>query len=229
MLTIIHGENIIASRNFLFSSIQSAKKKNQEIIKFNPQNLTPEGLITAFEGSLFSQQKLVVIEFLNTLPSSLKKQIISCINQHKENNNIIIFEKKTVGNTWIRQFPGAVSRLFKPSPIIFHFLDSLGIKKNKKQSLQFLNQLFNQKATGLVFYFLAKRLEDLILVKEKKLESLSVKTPWQKQKLIQQSQNFTQPQLINSLSQLAILDFRQKTGQLPCSFEFGLELLVAKL
>ena len=229
MLTIIHGENIIASRNFLFSSIQSAKKKNQEIIKFNPQNLTPEGLITAFEGSLFSQQKLVVIEFLNNLSSSLKKQIISCINQHKKNNDIIIFEKKTAKNTWLRQFPDAVSRLFKPSPIIFHFLDSLGIKKNRKQSLQFLNQLFTQKATGLVFYFLIKRLEDLILVKEKKLESLSVKAPWQKQKLIQQSQNFTQQQLINFLSQLAILDFRQKTGQLTCSFEFSLELLIAKL
>ena len=229
MLTIIHGENIIASRNFLFSSIQNAKIKNKEIIIFNPQNLTPEGLITAFEGSLFSQQKLVVFESLSSLPSSLKKQIISCINQHQKDNNIIIFEKKTARSPWLRQFPDAVNRLFKPSPIIFHFLDGLGIKKNRKQNLQFLNQLFTQKATGLVFYFLTKRLEDLILVKEKKLASLSVKAPWQKQKLVQQGKNFTQQQLTNLLSQLAILDFRQKTGQLPYSIEFGLELLIAKL
>jgi len=228
MLTIIHGENIIASRNFLFSSIQSAKRKNQEIIKFNPKNLTPEGLTTAFEGSLFSQQKLIVIESLKSIPFSLKKPIIDCINRHKESNDIIIFEEKTAQNTWLRQFPNAANRLFKPSPIIFHFLDSLGVK-NKKQTLQLLNQLFTQKATGLAFYFLIKRLENLILVKEKKLASLSVKAPWQKQKLIQQSQNFTQQQLTNFLSQLAVLDFRQKTGQLPCSFEFGLELLIAKL
>jgi len=229
MLTIIHGENIIASRNFLFSSIQNAKSKNQEIIKFNPQNLTPEGLITAFEGSLFGQQKLVVIESLNNLPSLLKKQIISCINQHKESNDIIIFEEKTAKNNWLSQFPNVINRLFKPSPIIFHFLDSLGIRENRKQSLQLLNQLFNQKATGLVFYFLIKRLEDLILVKEEKLTSLSVKAPWQKQKLIHQSQNFTKQQLIDFLSQLAVLDFQQKTGQLPYSFDFGLELLLAKI
>ena len=229
MLTIVHGEDTIASRNFLFSFIQSAKKKNQEIIKFSPQNLTIEGLITAFEGSLFSQQKLIVIEFLNSLPSSLKKQIINCINQHKKNNHIIIFEKKIVTSTWLRQFPNAINHSFKPSSIIFHFLDTLGVKKKRKENLQFLNQLFGQKATGLAFYFLIKRLEDLILLKEKNLASLSVKAPWQKQKLIQQSKNFTQQQLINFLSQLAILDFRQKTGQLPCSFEFSLELLIAKL
>jgi len=170
----------------------------------------------------------VVIESLKSIPSSLKKPIIDCINRHKESSEIIIFEEKTAQNTWLRQFPGAANRLFKPSPIVFHFLDGLGVK-NKKQTLQLLNQLFAQKATGLTFYFLAKRLEDLILVKEKKLAFLSVKAPWQKQKLIQQSQNFTQQQLINFLSQLAILDFHQKTGQLPYSFEFGLELLITKL
>ncbi len=41
MLTIIHGENVVASRNYLLSQIDQLKKKGQEAFFLDDINFTP--------------------------------------------------------------------------------------------------------------------------------------------------------------------------------------------
>ncbi len=228
MLTIIHGENTPQSHNFLFSLLQSAQAKKQVVIEFTPEKLTPERLTSALEANLFHQPRLIIINSPQKLSPSLKKQTIALLKKHQKENNIVIFAEKALSSSWIKPFPGAIIRLFKPNPIIFRFLDSLGTP-NKKNTMKLLNLTLKSENEGLLLYFLVKRIEDLILAKEGKEKDLSARLPWQRQKITKQSKNFTSQQLIKFISQLARLDYHQKTGQLPYSFAYGLELLINKL
>ena len=227
MLTIIHGENVVASRNYLLSQIDQLKKKGQEAFFLDEKNFTPEKLVAALEKDLFGRQKIVVFESFSRLKPNQKKEGIKIIKQHPE-APLFLWQAKTLPASFLKTFPTAQVRLFKPSPVLFQFLDSFS-PKNKQKAVFFLNQVLKKEETGLVFYFLTRRISDLILIKENHEEKISARQAWQKEKLKKQAENFSQKQLVSFLCQLIWLDYQQKTGQLSYPFEFGLELLLAKM
>ena len=227
MLTIIHGENVVASRNYLLSQIDQFKKKGQEVLFLDEKNFTPENLVAALEKDLFGQQKVVVFESFSRLKPNQKKEATEIIKQHPE-GILFLWEAKTLPASFFKPFPKSQARLFKPSPILFQFLDALS-PKNKQKAIFLLGQVLKKEETGLVFYFLTRRINDLILIKENHEEKVSARQAWQKEKLKKQAQDFSQEKLADFLCQLIWLDYQQKSGQLSYPFEFGLELLLAKM
>lgn len=227
MLTIIHGENVVASRNYLLSQIDQFKKKSREVLFLDEKNFTPENLVAALEKDLFGQQKVVVFESFSRLKPNQKKEATEIIKQHPE-GILFLWEAKTLPASFFKAFPKSQARLFKPSPILFQFLDALS-PKNKQKAIFLLGQVLKKEETGLVFYFLTRRISDLILIKENHEEKVSARKAWQKEKLKKQAQDFSQEKLADFLCQLIWLDYQQKTGQLFYPFEFGLELLLAKM
>ena len=226
MITIIHGEDTLQSHNFLFSLLQRAEKQGLPIIKINPQNATPEKITTFLENDLFDQKNLLLFHSPQKFPLSIKKQLFSQLSSLKPKHEIIFFSEKTLNKTFLKNFPQANIRHFKPKAIIFYFLDAFGEKK-KEKALKFLAQI-NQREEGIMFYFLAQRLEDIFLIKTNQISYLHTKAPWQKEKLIKQAQNFSRQEIENLLTNLTELDYQQKTGKLPYSFTFALELLINK-
>lgn len=227
MLTIIHGENVVASRNYLLGQIDQGKKGGQEALFLDERSFTPEKLVAALEKDLFGQQKLVVFESFSRLNPSQKKEGIKIIKNHPE-APLFLWEGKALPASFLKAFPTAQVRLFKPSAIIFQFLDSISVGSNQR-AIFLLNQVFKKEETGLILYYLSKRVNDLIFIKEKREEKVSARKNWQKEKLKKQAENFSQKQLVSFLCQLVWLDYQQKSGQLPYPFEFGLELLLAKM
>jgi len=227
MLTIIHGENVVASRNYLLSQIDQLKKEGQEALFLDEKNFTPENLVAALEKDLFGQQKIVVFESFSRLKPNQKKEAAEIIKQHAE-GILFLWEAKTLPASFFKPFPKSQARLFKPSPILFQFLDALS-PKNKQKAIFLLGQVLKKEETGLVFYFLTRRISDLILIKENHEEKVSARQAWQKEKLKKQAQDFSQEKLTDFLCQLIWLDYQQKSGQLSYPFEFGLELLLAKM
>jgi hypothetical protein len=227
MLTIVHGENVVASRNYLLSQIDQFKKKSQEVLFLDEKNFTPENLVAALEKDLFGQQKVVVFESFSRLKPNQKKEATEIIKQHPE-GILFLWEAKTLPASFFKPFPKSQARLFKPSPILFQFLDALS-PKNKQKAIFLLGQVLKKEETGLVFYFLTRRISDLILIKENHEEKVSARQAWQKEKLKKQAQDFSQEKLTDFLCQLIWLDYQQKSGQLAYPFEFGLELLLAKI
>jgi hypothetical protein len=227
MLTILHGENIVASRNFLNSLIKQAQRKGIAIAKLANENFQINNLVSALEPDLFGQIKLVILDEFQKFSPQNQKDITKVARKLAPENHLIIWSNKKLLAKTLKLFPQSKSQLFKPSSRIFKFLDFLA-PKNKINNLRLLNQTLAQDGVNLVFYLLIGRIEELILVKTGHQSELK-KAPWQTKRLIFQAEKFPLPTLEKLLKQLILLDYRQKTGRLAYTPDFGLELLIAKL
>ena len=96
MITIIHGENHSVSRKKLTDLISQAKSKQSEIQTLDAKNLDLASLETAVATNyLFTEEKVLLIENLHSLPRSKKKdKFIELIA--KAEINIILWEKKAI-------------------------------------------------------------------------------------------------------------------------------------
>ncbi len=227
MLTILHGENTVASRNFLGSLIKQSQRKGISITKITNENFEINNLVSALEPDLFAQKKLILIDEFQKFSLQTQKDIAEIVEKLPSENHLIIWSNKKLPAKTLKLFPQGKSQLFKPSSQVFKFLDFL-TPDNKINSLNLLNQTLAQDEINLVFYLLIIRIEDLILIKTDNQDKLK-KAPWQIRRLVSQAEKFSLPALEKLLKQLILLDYRQKTGRLFYSLEFGLELLIAKL
>lgn len=227
MLTIFHGDNINASRKVLGSLIDQAQKKQQKLARISPKGFQIETLITSLSPDLFNQEKLIIIDDFQKFSPKQQKIIAEQIQNNPSPHQVIIWAGKKLTAKTLKLFPQKREQLFKPDNAVFLFLDSLS-PNNKQKALLLLNQALEKENPGLIFHLLAGRIEDLIIVATGHQDKLN-RAPWQKNRLIDQAKKFSLPQLKNFLEKLILLDYQQKTGQIPHSFEFGLELLIASL
>ena len=74
-MIVIHGDNLVASRNRLVELIDQAKSQSQEIVQLNGDKITSTELLQALESqSLFGTDRLVVIERLFSRVKSKRKR-----------------------------------------------------------------------------------------------------------------------------------------------------------
>ena len=227
MITIIHGENIVTSRNFLNSLIGQARRKEEPIIRINKDNPQIDNLVNILEPGLFTQKKLIIVDRFQKFSPQDQEDIAKTVNQVSPQNHLIIWANKKLLIKTLKLFPKKKDHLFKASSQVFKFLDSLS-PSNRINSLKLLNQTLRQDNIGLVFHLLIIRTEDLIIIKTDHQDQLKIAL-WQKNRLIAQAKDFSLPVLKNLLEQLILLDYQNKRGRLFYSLEFGLELLIAKL
>lgn len=220
-MIILHGENLVLSRQRLTEKVASFQG---EIIRFQGDQLTLTDLKQALESSsLFGQDRLVVIENLfSQRPSQRKDELIAYCRQEKP-DNLLLWERKTIDGRRLRSFSQAKIEIFKLSPLIFKFLDSLN-PENKKNSLLFFRQTLKQEAVELIFYLLCRRIRNLIIAADLGFPGLTSMAPWQKTRLVSQAKKFSLPRLLAAYQILLKIDTKQKTGQAAFSLTSQLDL-----
>ena len=224
MLTILHGENIIASRDKLVELITQAKDKNKTIERLNAEKINPGFLESNLvKQDLFGTERIVVIEELHSLPKSKQKKILIELITKSE-MDIILWEKRKLTPTMTKKFPQAKIFEFKLSKTLFKWLDSLnGDKKNQNQQLLIFRQTLKTVDPQLCLVMLARQIRMLIQVKDNKNMPGS---PWMIKKMKKQSQSFNLKQLLNIHHQLLDIDLRQKTSTNNLGLDQELDLLL---
>lgn len=206
MQIVLHGDNLVASRERLHQLIAQAKTRKEEIVRLSGDKVTPTDVIQALESqSLFGTDRLVVLENPTQPPST--------------SGNLVIWCSKELSKTALAKYKSFQAELFKTPKIIFQFLDSL--------SLKLLHQCLTTEAPELVFYLLSRRISDLIVAKD--TPQLLKQAPWQKQRLIAQASRFSLDQLLGLHQSLLDIDISQKTGSAITDLPTSLDLLLAKL
>lgn len=214
MVSIIHGEDIIAIQKFKTEIINQHKVK--EIIDL--ENPTETETLQAIESkSLFNDEKVVLISHL-----SKHENYAKIINSSEI--SIYIFSEKTLGKKILSLFPSSQVFLFKLKAIIFEFLESIR-PGNQKNMLSHFKQLDDEPE--LIFYMLVRQFRNLILVKDNSWTSEI--SPWQKSKLIGQATHFNLEKLLKIYQSLEKIDYENKTGQSPLELSKSLELFLLKI
>lgn len=108
MLTIIHGDNHVASRQQLTELTTQAQARGMELLSLEAEQLDRASLEAQLgSSSLFGQDKMVVIEAVHSLPKSAKKdQLIKLISDAAI--DIILWEKKSLGKLELKKAANSV-------------------------------------------------------------------------------------------------------------------------
>ncbi len=228
MITILHGDSYVTSRNKLNELISQAKLEYQaEVVRLDLKKRNLEDLTQALESvSLFGGKQLFVLENLLTLPRSKQKDAFIDLTLDNQDKNIILWDKKSVTPAVKKKLPQAKFLEFKAPVVIFKFLDSLK-PKNYKITLDLLHQAITKDAPELLFFLLVKRISQLIKALD---DPTSLRgAPWQVGNLKSQAKQFNKQSLIKLHDQLLEIDYQIKTGQTPHPLVTHLDLLLLTL
>lgn len=209
MLSIVHGDNSVASRQKLQELLGKFSHYERQFL--NAEQLSPAELESALaNSSLFNDRDFVLIENLFSLPKSKKKdQLINLLIDAEK--DIICWEKKLLSVTALKKFPKAQVYAFKLSSKLWNFLDQLSPQvTNKAKQLKLLQEVLKQDGAELCFAMLLRQLRLLIKVKEGDDTDLA---PFIRSKVQQQAKKFSLEKLIKMHEELFQIEKKMKTSK----------------
>lgn len=228
MLTIVHGDDVTASRNFL----QSIRSKLKDVVTINATSLDLTEASQLLESnSLFESSKTVIIEdLLLGKKSEHDKTLLTYVATHHTAHTIYLWEKKEIGKTSRSLFPGSKDLLFKLPQTLFQFLDSIK-PNNGKVMLQLFHKTIAAAEAELVFYMLVRHVRVLLALQDEQssIEEVKKLQSWQRTKLVKQSSAFTTKQLMTLHKELFIIDHGMKTGNTSLSLSSSIDILLLSL
>ncbi len=225
-MLIIHGDNIIQSRQKLKEVLDQARQTGLEIIRVEAKNLTEAALEELLGATdLFGTGNFIIIEGLHSLPRSKKKDaLIERVASH-QTDNLVLWEKRSLTKTMLKKFPQAKTEEFKSSSATFKWLELLGTPK-QKQKLELLHQGIAADSDYFCFIMLIRQIGLLIQVKD---GGKIAGPPFVVQKIKSQAAKLTLAQLLEVHEKLYRLDLRQKTSKSPLNLAQELDLITLSL
>ncbi len=226
MITLLHGDNIEASRNEL--NVLKSQAKGKEIRELDGKHLDETTLTQALESSsLFGGDTLVIIENLFTglgKKITLAKQFASQIARAPV--DVILWEEKEVGKTALDTIGKANVRLFKTPVVIFKFLDAMR-PDNAKVLVSFFHQTETLDAPELIFTMMVRRIRQLIMLTDNVVpDGLQ---SWQAKSLTNQARLFTIDKLLIMEKLLLDMEYSIKTGSSPFALRQLIEQFIIDL
>lgn len=228
MITIIHGDDLAASRKYFLE-----QKKQDEFPLLNGESLSTTTLVEILEGNtLFSDKKSVYIEnFFSKKKGKEFDAIISYLKKSGDLGDIFFWEGSLLQKRHLDIFAKKKIKEFKLPQAIFLFLDSIK-PGNAKQLITLFHSVSQQKETEFLFYMLIRQFRLLLALSDSKAEQIDeVKrlTPWQMQKLQRQCSLFMPSNLVIHYQTLAQIDLAQKTGKLSTTLVQTIDFFLLNL
>ena len=142
MLTIIHGDDIVSSRNYFIS----LKKDNS--LTFDAENLILIELAQSLQGEeLFGGSKYIFIDNLFTRKAAKNFNGIIEILNSKTEADVYIWSDKILGSKVLSELPKHTSQVFKIPQTIWAFLD--GMRPGSSQNVLLFRLLLPVGQIGL--------------------------------------------------------------------------------
>ncbi len=215
MITIIHGDDTVSSRNYLVEQ----KNRSEIYFAFEGDSLIVTDLIQAVEsGTLFNKSKTVFVENFLTKrkPGKQTDAIISYLNKQAQNNTFL-WEEKEISQKNLSYFPKALIKDFRFPQSIFVFLDSIKPGNGKNTILLFHKTLENMQIE-IIMFMLIRQFRLLLAITDfdlkTNIDEAKRLAPWQKSKLQSQTKLFNLDYLTKIYLKLYKIDHAQKTGEL---------------
>lgn len=236
-ITIIHGEDIVPSRNYYYD----LKSKSKGSITLDGAKITVTDLTQALEGQdLFGESKDIFIEELLSKRKASKEVDAIIETVLNSSSNIFLWESKELTAKQAGSFKKATIKIFKIPATIFALLDALR-PHNGKQLLELFHQTLKDKEAEFVFFMLQRQVRILLALSSAQnhnseldstyqtISEVSRIALWQKGKLGKQADMFTQMKLLDLHSQLFAIEYGLKTGTLPQPLIAAIDLLLLSL
>jgi len=227
MITIIHGDDIASSRNYL----NELRQKNSDSTLINGDDISVTSLLQIVEGGgLFSTEKTILIENFYTKKKSPKEfeALIAILKEKTLEYEIVLWEGKEIDKKSLTIFKHATVKTYKLPQTLFLFLDSL--KPNQGKTLVHLYQKASVNIEPeMIFFMLIRQVRLLLALYQKnsdEIDEVKRLAPWQLGKLQKQAKLFTKEELCSVHAKLFRIDNELKTGKSATSLTIMLDILL---
>ncbi len=221
MITILHGDNQVASRQRLTQLKDEAKSQGKEVITLEGKGIDMNAIVQNLESqSLFSIPKLVTIENLISslrTGSKAKDEIIEYLLAGKFDSDVILWEGKSVGKNLLklRKQKHVSVEDFKMPVVIFKFVESL-TPTTVPDALHYFNEVIQTSPVEVIFTMIVRQFRILLaLSTNAPIEEITKMSPWVKGNAARQARMFSEETLKKLYKQLLVIDFQTKTGKTP--------------
>lgn len=212
MITIIHGDDITASRKFFTDKKGASSSPIIDGEKLTLLDIKQQGAT----GGLFEKAEPLFVEnFLtNAKPGKVLDEISSCLKSNSKDIDIFLWEKKELTKKQLSLLGNATVETFKIPQNTFGFLDGIKPAQGKRNVELFHNALVTV-SEDLLFFMIIRQFRLLLGVSSSaSIDEVKRLAPWQKSKLISQAKLFSPLQLKIIYKRLHEIDLAQKTGEL---------------
>ena len=225
---LIHGDNVVASRELRFKVVEKAHKAGVEVVALDGKKLELVDLMQALgSASLFGDDRLVVIDGLMARPASkARKEILGWLaTADTKPESLVMWEGKSVTAAQSKKLNPKQVQEFKLPKVLFNFLDSIR-PNNAKGLLAMLSSVRQTEADELVFVMIARQVRLLLAVKTGDGAKLPA---WQRNKLSRQASLFELGALKRLQRRLVEIDHSLKTGNAPLTLPETLDILMLEI
>jgi hypothetical protein len=218
MLTIICGEDSVASRDYFINLKKAYSAQGYEVYHLPANELQEINRWLAHSPSLFAQKRVFFTENLNK--NRKINQSIYQLTDTKETEIIDWEDGVTLRELKITK--GAVTKEFKLPTSIFKLLDTC-YPDNLKTFLNILHELPSKMEDGFIFIMLVKHIRNLLLIKSG--EPVGALQSWQIAKLKAQARHWRLDQLFTFYDGLYRIEVATKTSTNPFDIRGSLDIL----
>lgn len=226
MLTVICGEDTVASRNHLQQLKAQFKQKGYSI-----QNTTVSELpdiLKSNEGvvDLFGQESVYIVENVSSKYKGRGKTdfktAVDALGQSDKFHVVDWESGKSAYELSALKKKASTFQEFKPSQNIFQLLDAC-YPHNLKPFIRILTEVAETQEDMFIYTLLWRHVRKLIQARENKLDSKT--PPWQRGKLTAQANSWSQKTLVNFYEGLVKIDRGMKTNTSTFSIRESIEIL----
>lgn len=211
MITVIHGDDTVTSRNFFLLE----KQKSKNSILQDSKNLELSDLLQILESkNLFFEEKSIFIEnFFSSKQLLGSKEAIQTMENLK--TDIFLYDSSELSKTQLAVFKNPRKKLFKLPQELFVFLDNIRPKSN--QNVVYFHNSLKNSTEDMIFYMIIRQFRLLLALLGSEVGNIDeVKrlAPWQRSKLNSQARLFSEESLKNIYKKLFEIDLAYKSGQI---------------
>lgn len=227
-ITILHGDNTVASRQERLQLISQLQKSGLQKNELLGDKITAPALeLALLSQDLFTREFLVIDNLLGRLRSKEKDACIQIVLAHHQAKPLIFWDKKELTALMLKPFVGLADvKIYKERNSLYPFLDSLR-PQNASQVLPLFHQALQDNDVFMLFGSLVRRVGDLIIGLDQ--PTLLKGSPWTVKQIRQQAQSWTLPQLEAFHSHLSEIDLAIKTGQTKLDLAAQLDICLLEL
>lgn len=224
MITLLHGDDIVSSRNRLTevtSEFDSVTVLSADKVDFTQ-------IVAALSSSdLFVVKKCVVIEHISKLAKSDLEKVLPVFAKAAQDDSLflVLWNGTEMTKLQIGKFKDLKVESFVLSKLFFTFLDNLAPHSMQRE----LKLLTDMKTIDpmQIFYALIKRVRQLLMIQSGGgFEELQKMSPWQANKLHAQSAQWKSKDLGKLYSQLFTLETDLKSGGLMLPLKKHLDIVL---
>lgn len=221
---LFHGDDQHTSRQAYNAASDRLRSKGIILQHLDGSSLTgPDLELSLATANLFSDEALTIDNLFSRLKSKDQSACLTLLGNYQGAKDILMWEKKELTKTHLKNIPAAKIKLAKIPAIVFQLTDSL-LPNSRTRTLELLSQT-KPADEGFAFIMLARRVSELIIAKSGDASKLS---PWLRSRLLSQAKPWDEAKLIELHRSLTEFDYKLKTGKTKLSYREYLDLLLAE-